>query len=161
MRAKRENFIKNHRSPPATRNSLDRGIRECCYSRQLLGTLSQSSHSSPSTSVLASTHEGITRQACNITGASKKESTCVCSRPLSQMNVFLATHPALNQSSSIAHLGHAGTLPCTIPGWACTIRNGRENYLFRSYDQWHFFVCRQEPSKIRVCRCRHSSLSDM
>jgi len=84
---------------------------------------------------------------------SKKESTCVCSRPRSQMNVFLATHPVLNQSCSIANLGHAGTLVCTIPGWACTIRNGREHYLFRSYDQWHFFVCRQEPSKTSVCKC--------
>ena len=73
---------------------------------------------------------GITRQECNITGASKIACTCVCSRPRSQMNVFLATHPALNQSCSIAHLGHAGTLVCTIPGWACTIRNKRGDYLF-------------------------------
>ena len=54
----------------------------------------------------------------------------MCFRPRSQMSFFLATHPALNRSPSIANLGHAGTLLWHIPFWTCTIRNSEKNTLF-------------------------------
>ena len=153
MRAKRKQFIKNHRSPPATRNSLDPG------NESVLPLSPASRNSFPALTLLVSyectrnNSRGYHTASVQLHRCNKKECTCVCFCPRSQMNVFLATHPVLNRSPGIANLGYAGTLLCTIPGWACTIRNERENYLFRSYDQWHFFVCRQEPSKTSVCKC--------
>ena len=44
-----------------------------------------------------------------------------------------------HSSSGIANVAHAGTHLCTIPGWVCTIRNGRGDYLFRSSDKWYYF----------------------
>jgi hypothetical protein len=83
------------------------GMRECCRSRQLLVTRSQPSHFSFSTSVLATTRRRYHAARVQHHRCIKKEHTCVCFRPRSQMRFFLATHPALNCSPGIAHLGYA------------------------------------------------------
>ena len=89
MRAKREQFIKNHRPPPAARNRLNPGNERVLPLSPASRDSFPAPHSSSSTSIRATTHEGITRQACNITGTSKIKCTCVCFRPHSQMSFFL------------------------------------------------------------------------